>query len=161
MLDSYHELLGILEKVEISKLGEVNQTLEELDKAADSFLESYDIDHNETVSIFEIIEAKNRKKLAEDLNKKGENQLHRIVEAMKKLEGEVTKYRQGSTDQTTLKVKSKVKRKAKQEEVENKSEEVIAETDNNPETAINMDEKEQIEENYLIAQIEVPPKVNK
>jgi len=163
MLDSYHELLGILEKVEIKKFGEVNKALKNLDEAADSFLASYDIDNNETISVFEIIEEENRKKLAKDLSKKDseeKSQLANIIEAIEKLEGEITKYRQGATDQASFEVKSKAKRKAKkQEETENKSEEIIAEPENNQDTTIAIDEKEQSEEDNSI--IEVPPKGNK
>jgi len=154
MLDSYHELLGILEKVEISKLGDINKALKNLDEVADYFLESYDIDNNEAVSVFEIIEAKNRKKLAEDLNKKSDeekSQLDNIIKAIEKLENEVTKYRQGTIDQVNFEVKSKVRRKAKKlSETENQSE-------NNQDMAINMDEQEKSPENdQLINQVEVP-----
>jgi hypothetical protein len=165
MLDSYHELLGILEKIEIRKRGEVNKSLKNLDKAADSFLESYDVDHNETISVFEILEAKNRKKLAEDLSKKDDkekSQLDSIIKAIEKLENEVTKYRQGATDQANIEQKSKANRKAKeQQKAENKSEEIIVEPENNQDTAIAIDEKERIEENESISQIEVSPKGNK
>lgn len=170
MLDNYHELLGTLEKIEISKLGEINKALERLDKVADSFLESYDIDNNETVSVFEIIEETNRKKLAEDLSKKDDekenSQLSSIIKAIKELEDEITKYRQGATDQEKVEIKSKVKRKmAKQQETENqpenKGKEVVTETDNR-DTAIAIDESAKSQNNdQLMAQTEVSPKGSK
>jgi hypothetical protein len=131
LLNNYHELLGMLEKIEIGKLGSVNIALKKLDEVTDSFLESYDDDKNDTINASELIE--NRAKLAKDLSKDEEesNQLNDIIKAIKELEDKVNKYRQGATDQASIEEKRKVRRK-----VEKQLE------DNQKDTAINLEENE-------------------
>jgi hypothetical protein len=138
MLDNYHELLGILEKIEISKLGEINKALKELDEVADSFLEEYDDDKNGVIDILELIKDENRESLAKNLNE-GNSQLNKIVEAMKNLENEITKYRQGTTNKENTEQKAKHKRQQTSNQLQ-----VL--TDN------------QVKE--IQTQVEVPPKQN-
>lgn len=145
MLDNYHELLGILEKIEISKLGEVNKALKELDEVADSFLKNYDDDENGVIDILELIKDRNRERLANDLSKENKDeegekeisQLQDIIKAIKKLENEITKYRQGTTNKENTEQKAKHKRQQTSNQLQ-----VI--TDN--------------QTNEIQAQVEVPPR---
>ncbi|CAH1756524.1 15467_t:CDS:10 [Entrophospora sp. SA101] len=67
LLDNYHELFGILEKIEINKLGVVNRALNKLRDETKEFLQRYDKDENRTIDISELIEK--RKEFGTDLNK--------------------------------------------------------------------------------------------
>jgi hypothetical protein len=101
LLDNYHELLGILQKIKVSELGEVNKALKNLNNKTNEFLKRYDEDNNGTVDVAEL--EKKRKILAEDLDKEDEilgggSQLGNIVQAILKLEEEIIDYRQGSID---------------------------------------------------------------
>ena len=93
LLDNYHELKGMLEKIKASEVGEVNRALNNLRYKANKFLEQYDEDENGTVDLSELIDK--REDFAEDLSKEN-NQLSNIVQAILELEEEMINYRQGS-----------------------------------------------------------------
>ena len=97
LLDSYHELKGIIENIQAPFLiGKVNKSLTNLKDKIRVFLKEYDKDSNEVIDIFEL--QKGKEKLARDLDKEGKwiggSQLGRIAQAMKKLEEEIINYRQ-------------------------------------------------------------------
>ncbi|CAG8597685.1 64_t:CDS:2 [Ambispora gerdemannii] len=103
MLDNYHELIGILEKIEEKELGEVNRVLNALRRRTEVFLDEYDRERNGKkngmIDIDELTDQEPRKKLAEDLSKEdkeqgGGSQLGDIIKAMKKLENIITAYKQ-------------------------------------------------------------------
>jgi hypothetical protein len=108
LLDNYHELLGILEQIKESKVGVVNQALNNLRDKVELFLKTYDEEKNGKgknglVDLSELIDGK--KKFAEDLIKEdlekgGGSQLGDIVVAIKELEKETTNYRQGISEKT-------------------------------------------------------------
>ncbi|CAI2190069.1 8895_t:CDS:2, partial [Funneliformis geosporum] len=81
LLDNYHELLGILEQVKVSKLGEVNEALNNLRTKTQLFLKRYDKDENRVIDISELIEE--RKDLATDLNKDREENNEETLETQK------------------------------------------------------------------------------
>ena len=108
MIDNYHELLGIIEKITIGKLGTVNEALKNLDKATDSFLKDYDQDKNWTIDVSELITK--RSELAADLEKRTDSQLRKIVSTIEKLENEIIKYQQGLVDKENIQAKSKAER---------------------------------------------------
>jgi len=94
--------LGILKKIKIGELGEVNETLIDLNNKTNKFLREYDEDNNGTVDVSELKEK--REKFAEDLSKEdkdagGGSQLGDIVQAILELEEVIIKYRQGSIDE--------------------------------------------------------------
>jgi len=123
LLDNYHELLGIIKMVKIGELGQVNKALRELEIKVNQFLDTYDKpsaeseEKNGIVDLEELIEAQARQRLAvdleqEDKEKGGGSQLGNIVVAMKKLEKEITGYRQGT--QASL---EEVEKEVNQEEI--------------------------------------------
>jgi len=92
LLNNYHELLGIIETIVIGKKGEVNEVLQELKERIEDFLTNYDEDNNRMVDMEELKTKEGRVKLAKDLNKKEDNQLQRIIEAIEGVKKEVIKY---------------------------------------------------------------------
>ena len=105
LLDNYHELLGILKKIKTSKLGEVNQALNDLRTKTKAFLEKYDQEDkigrkNGAIDIDELAALEARKKFAEDLNKENKegqiSQLGEIIQSMIQLEEKLIKHRQGN-----------------------------------------------------------------
>src|SRR4051794_12120794 len=99
MLDNYHELLGIVEKITVGKLGAVNKKLKSLKIKTKEFLNKYDKNKNRTIDVSELIERRNE--LTLDLSKKKteteNSQLGDVVKAMIQLEEELIKYRQNSS----------------------------------------------------------------
>nr|CAG8484509.1 10661_t:CDS:2 [Entrophospora candida] len=77
LLDDYHELLGILKTIRSSELGQLNSVLKKLKEATEEFLREYDSDNNGVISVLELKENKNKKKLADDLN--NENYLKEVI----------------------------------------------------------------------------------
>lgn len=107
LLDNYHELLGILNTIRSSELGQLNKVLKKLKKTTKEFLNEYDSDNNGVISVLELKESKNKENLANDLNKdkkwSGGSKLKRIVELMKMLEEKINAYVQGeSLEETSL-----------------------------------------------------------
>ena len=102
--DNFYELIGIIEPVKDSFQGKakVDKALSDLNKEIYNFLKEYDEDGNEQIDIDELKVA--RGTLTEDLRKKWEERdgeedsgkgvkLNKIVEAIRRLEKEVTEYR--------------------------------------------------------------------
>jgi len=61
--------LGILSTIRTGELGQLNNVLKRLKKTTEDFLNEYDTDNNGVINIFELKENKNKKRLADDLNK--------------------------------------------------------------------------------------------
>lgn len=109
MLNNYHELLGILGKIEINKIGEVNKALNDLREESKKFLDKYDKEKNGrkngVIDIDELVNKEARNELNEDLSKENEektdsSQLGKIIKSIENLEKEVSNYRQLRQDFT-------------------------------------------------------------
>jgi Leucine-rich repeat (LRR) protein len=98
-LDNYHELFAITKSIKSSERGRINETFKDLKEKVDNFLKEYDQEDeneekNEEIDLGELI-AK-RKNLAQELTKeKDQSKLWEIMNVTKKLENQVTAYRQG------------------------------------------------------------------
>jgi hypothetical protein len=97
LLNNYHELLGIIERIRVSKVGKVNNSLNKLIFKTKEFLNEYDDDENGTIDVLELIDK--REEFGEDLSKekpgKGGSQLGDIIILVKQLENTIVNYRQG------------------------------------------------------------------
>jgi hypothetical protein len=100
LLDNYHELLGIVEKITIGKLGEVNKKLKNLKINTNKFLVEYDEDKNKTIDLIELTEKEGLKKFISNLNKE-DSDLTNVVQAITQLEAELVNYRQNSSAMET------------------------------------------------------------
>src|SRR6185312_13077391 len=104
LLDNYHELVGMINPVEIGgDLGSTKEALDELKEEIQKFLNEYDKEkddgqRNGMIDIDELTEQTARKRFAEDLAKEkrgGEgSQLGNIIKAINELESAITNYRQ-------------------------------------------------------------------
>jgi AIG1 family/Leucine Rich repeats (2 copies) len=151
LLDNYHELLGIVEKITIGKLGEVNKKLKNLSAKVKVFLKEYDKEDesgkkNGVIDINELTNLEARKKFAENLGKEdkekgGGSQLGDIVKAIINLEKELINYHQNSS---LMEVDS-------EEILENQTVNLSTE-----ETKINIDETQ--EKDSIHSQIQISPK---
>ncbi|CAG8562480.1 3897_t:CDS:2, partial [Paraglomus occultum] len=101
IVDNYHELLGILEKIEQKDLGKVNETLNNLRKVTKTFLDTYDkedkekdIRKNGVIDIDELIGDKPRAEFAKDLIQNlvlKKNTIKKVCQELKELENEEIK----------------------------------------------------------------------
>lgn len=140
-LDNYHELMGILAPIEVKNLKRegVSRELTELNEKVEEFLNMYDDDSNKEIDIEELV--RKRKNLSDDLNEGKENKIQAIIDAVRKLEEAIVKYRKSSYNWINEKESEAVSNHAEENQTEttiniNNSNQTT-ETDNQTETIFN------------------------